>query len=235
MIKIGYLNDPSVSEFESVGTSICNMEETQPKKVKGVDSQYTKFCPSIKTYYENTFEVKCPFDLEFKVEHKDSGEWNWEIINTTINIPNQYFNPEEILNFSPDGKVVQIYPNPNWSFISDTENVILMQHTNGIDTNPQIVTGWLDIYKWPDRPLSIAYNIHKSIQTIKIKKGQPWYRLTFITPEFESVKLIRMYERCSFLLNTKNKSKMAVINKLNWKKVFNWFGNTRPKRLIEEK
>ena len=73
MIKIGYLNDPSVSEFESVGTSICNMEETQPKKVKGVDSQYTKFCPSIKTYYENTFEVRCPFDLEFKVEHKELG------------------------------------------------------------------------------------------------------------------------------------------------------------------
>ncbi len=41
MIKIGYLNDPSVSEFESVGTSICNMEETHPKIVKGVDSQYT--------------------------------------------------------------------------------------------------------------------------------------------------------------------------------------------------
>ena len=234
MIKIGYLNDPSVSEFESVGTSICNMEETQPNKIEGVNSQYTKFCPSIKTYYANTFEVKCPFDLEFKVEHKDTGEWFWEIVNTTINIPNQYFSPEDILNFSPDGKVVQIYPNPNWSFISDTKNVILMQHTNGIDTNPQIVTGWLDIYKWPDRPLSVAYNTNKSMQTIKIKKGQPWYRLTFITPEFEQVRLIRMYERCSFLLNTKNKSKMAVINKVNWRKVFNYFGTTRPKKLIKE-
>ena len=87
--------------------------------------------------------------------------------------------------------------------------------------NPQIVTGWLDIYKWPDRPLSIAYNIHKSIQTIKIKKGQPWYRLTFITPEFESVKLIRMYERCSFLLNTKNKSKM----------IYHGWESTRPRLL----
>ena len=72
------------------------------------------------------------------------------------------------------------------------------------------------------------------MQTIKIKKGQPWYRLTFITPEFEQVRLIRMYERCSFLLNTKNKSKMAVINKVNWRKVFNYFGTTRPKKLIKE-
>ena len=54
----------------------------------------------------------------------------------------------KILNFTSDGKVVQIYPNPRWSFISDTKNVILLQHSNGITSNPPIISGQMDIYKW---------------------------------------------------------------------------------------
>lgn len=236
MIKIGYLNFPEESNYGFISSSVCNMEETQPRKVKGIDSNYVKMCPSVKTYYANTFEILCPFDLEFTVKFNDEGGWHTDINTdkTTISLVNAEFEPEKILNFTPDGRIVQIFPNPNWSFISDTKNVILIQHSNGIDTNPQILTGNLDIYKWPDRPLSVGYYLDKKEQTITLRRGQPWYRLTFITPEFEQVKLIRMYERCAFLKNTMSKGKLSLINKLNWKKIFNYFGNTRPKRLIKE-
>jgi hypothetical protein len=110
----------------------------------------------------------------------------------------------------------------------------MIQHSNGIDTNPQIITGQLDIYKWPDRPLSVAYYVEKDTQTFTLRRGQPWYRLTFITPELDVIRLVRMYKRCDFLERTKNKSKLPVINKLNWRKIFNYFGNNRPKKLIKE-
>jgi len=101
-----------------------------------------------------------------------------------------------------------------------------------VTTNPPIVSGQLDIYKWPDRPLSAGYYINKNLQTFKLRRGQPWYNITFITPEFEPVKLIRMYERCAFLKNTHNKFQLPTINKLDWRNVFNYFGRTRPKKLI---
>ena len=55
MIDIGYLNDSEQSEFSSRITAICNLEEVQPTKVSPIDSEYVKYCPSIKTLYANTF------------------------------------------------------------------------------------------------------------------------------------------------------------------------------------
>ena len=232
MIDIGYLNDSEQSEFSSRITAICNLEEVQPTKVSPIDSEYVKYCPSIKTLYANTFEVRCPFDLEFTIQHNGDGTWNWNINKDRSTIDLIQLPGDEILNFTSDGKVVQIYPNPRWSFISDTKNVILLQHSNGITTNPPIISGQVDIYKWPDRPLSVGYHISKNTQTFRLRRGQPWYNLTFITPEFEPIKLIRMYERCAFLKNTHNKFKLPTINKLDWRNVFNYFGRTRPKKLI---
>ena len=156
MIDIGYLNDSEQSEFASTTTSICNLEEVQPTRINPIDSEYIKYCPSVKTFYANTFEVRCPFDLEFTIQKNGDGTWNWNINGDKTTIDLQRFTGEDILNFTSDGKVVQIYPNPRWSFVSDTKYVILLQHSNGISTNPPIISGQLDIYKWPDRPLSVG-------------------------------------------------------------------------------
>ena len=164
MIDIGYLNDSDQSEFAATTTSICNLEEVQPTRVNPIDSEYIKYCPSVKTFYANTFEVRCPFDLEFTIQKNGDGTWNWNINGDKTTIDLQRFTGEDILNFTSDGKVVQIYPNPRWSFVSDTKNVILLQHSNGITTNPPIISGQLDIYKWPDRPLSVGYLISKNLQ-----------------------------------------------------------------------
>ena len=146
----------------------------------------------------------------------------------------EFLKASDILNFQPDGRTVQIAPNPQWSFISDTKNVIMIQHTNGITTNPPIISGQIDIYKWPDRPLSIGYYMNKKSQTFRLRRGQPWFRVSFITPDFQPVRLVRMYERCAFLESTLTKSKLTMIQKLDWKRVFNYFGTSRPKKLIKK-
>jgi hypothetical protein len=78
----------------------------------------------------------------------------------------------------------------------------------------------------------VAYSITEKVQTFKLKRGEPWYRVTFITPDLEPVKLIKMNERHPYLVRTQNKDTLSTIKYLNWRKVFKYFGKTRPKKLI---
>jgi len=227
MIKIGYLGSPGTLGLEY-------LPECKPTPIKLLGGNLTR-CPSVRGYHQNTFEVKCPFDLEWTVTKHPTKRYRWEINQnkTTIDMSGENLVPE-ILRFDKEGKVVQVLINPGWSFVSDTPNTIMLQHSNGIDTNPQIVTGQVDIYKWPDRRLSVAYSLEndKDEQTFTLKRGQPWYRITFFLPDLETVKLVRMEERPEFLKRTRNKSDLTVIKYLNWRKIFTEFGNTRPKKLI---
>ena len=159
-----------------------------------------------------------------------ADNWHWEINpdNTTIDLDKGL----QILSVDSEGKSVQVMIHPGWSFVSDTPNTIMFQHTNGIDTNPQMISGQLDIYKWPDRQMSIGYYVKNDKQTFTLKKGQPWYRVTFFLPDLEPVKLVKMTERSEFLKRTSNKSYLSNIKYLNWRKVFTDFGNSRPKKLI---
>ena len=236
MIKIGYLGVPE-NDGGQLGLEL--LEECKPTPI-GLHGGVLSRCPATKGYHMNTFEVKCPFDLEFTItrseEEKETGDWSW-VINpdkTTFDLTDMFWDSNQILNFSPDGTTVQVMTHPGWGFVSDTPNTIMLQHTNGIDINPQTVTGQIDIYNWPDRPLSVAYYLDtgKDEQTFTLKRGQPWYRLTFFTPGLDTVKLVRMEKRPDFLENTRNKSKLALIRYLNWRKIFTDFGNSRPKKLI---
>jgi hypothetical protein len=230
VIKIGYLGNEGGDLL-----GLENLVECKPTPIKLLGGALTR-CPSVRGYHMNTFEVKCPFDLEWTIT-RDSGEgelfadnWHWEINpdNTTIDCDKGL----EILSVDSEGKSVQVMIHPGWSFVSDTPNTIMLQHTNGIDTNPQMISGQLDIYKWPDRQMSIGYYVQPGKQTFTLKKGQPWYRVTFFTPGLDTVKLVEMTERSEFLKRTANKSYLSNIKYLNWRKVFTDFGNSRPKKLI---
>ena len=235
MIKIGYLGD-----IENPGgiLGLELLEECKPTPI-GLHDGILSSCPGTKGYHMNTFEVKCPYNLEFTItrseEEKETGDWSW-VINpnkTSFDLTDAFWESNLILNFSSDGTTVQVIA-PSWSFVSDTPNTIMLQHSNGIDTNPQTVTGQIDIYNWPDRHISVAYYLDtgKDEQTFTLKRGQPWYRLTFFTPGLDTVKLVRMEKRPDFLENTTNKSKLGAVGKLNWRKIFTDFGNSRPKKLI---
>ena len=221
MIKIGYLGcNKSAQEL---------LEETQPTNIGLLGGNVTR-CPSVKSYHMNTFEVKCPFDLEWTV-WREEDRWEVNVENTSLNTDGS-FSLDKLFTFDRENTNVQINYRPSWSFISDTPNTILLQHTNGIDTNPQIISGMINIYDWADRALSIGYSLTEKVQTFKIKRGEPWYRVTFITPDLEPVKLIKMTERHPYLVRTQNKDTLSTLKYLNWKKVFKYFGKTRPKKLI---
>ena len=223
MVKIGYLG--------------CNenplelLEETQPVNI-GLLGGNLKRCPSVKSYHMNTFEVKCPFDVEWTV-WREENRWEINMENTTLRQGGN-FNLEHLFTFDQECTNCQINFKPMWSFVSDTPNTILLLHTNGVDTNPQMISGMFDIYDWADRAISMAYPITKKVQTFKLKRGEPWYRVTFITPDLEPVKLIKMTERHPYLVRTQSKETLSTLKYLNWKKVFKYFGKTRPKKLIIE-
>ena len=236
MIKIGYLGLP---ENADIVLGLEHLEECKPTPI-GLHDGVLSRCPGTKGYHMNTFEVKCPFDLEFTItrseEEKEIGDYSW-VINpdkTTFDLTDVFWYSNQILNFSPDGTTVQVMTHPGWSFVSDTPNTIMLQHSNGIDTNPQIITGNADIYKWPDRQLSIAYSLEDGgdEQTFTLKRGQPWYRVTFFVPELQPVTLVKMEERPLYLRNIRNKTDLTIFKNLNWRKIFNDFGNSRPKKLI---
>ena len=219
MIKIGYLGCNE--------NPLEHLEETQPTNI-GLLGGNLKRCPAVKGYHMNTFEVKCPFDLEWTVWREEN---RWEVNNTTLR-PEGNFHLDQLFTFDEECTNCQVNFRPRWSFISDTPNTILLQHTNGIDTNSQIISGMFDIYDWADRAISVAYSITKKEQTFKLKRGEPWYRVTFITPDLEPVKLIKMTERHPYLVRTQNKDTLSTIKYQNWKKIFKYFGKTRPKKLI---
>ena len=221
MIKIGYIGaNKSAQEL---------LEDTQPTNIGLLGGNVTR-CPSVKSYHMNTFEVKCPFDLEWTV-WREENRWEVNTENTSLNTDGS-FSLDKLFTFDRENTNVQINYRPSWSFISDTPNTILLQHTNGIDTNPQIISGMINIYDWADRALSIGYSLTEKVQTFKIKRGEPWYRVTFITPDLEPVKLIKMTERHPYLVRTQRKDKLATIEYQNWRKIFKYFGKTRPKKLI---
>ena len=221
MIKIGYIGaNKNAQEL---------LEETQPTNIGLLGGNLTR-CPSVRGYHMNTFEVKCPFDLEWTV-WREENRWEVNIENTSLSTDSS-FSLDNLFAFDKENTNVQINYRPGWSFISDTPNTILLQHTNGIDTNPQIISGMINIYDWADRALSIGYSLTEKVQTFKIKRGEPWYRVTFITPDLEPVKLIKMTERHPYLVRTQRKDKLATIEYQNWRKIFKYFGKTRPKKLI---
>ena len=226
MIKIGYLSSPALG--------LEHLVECQPTPIKLLGGNLTK-CPAVRGYHQNTFEVKCPFDLEWTVSKHPMTGCRGEINpdNCSLDIE-KISNLENILAFDREGKVVQVLINPGWSFVSDTPNTIMLQHSNGIDTNPQIVTGQMDIYKWPDRKLSVGYSLEngENEQTFTLKRGQPWYRVTFFVPDLKPITLVKMEERPEFLKRTKNKTDLTIFKNLNWRKIFTDFGNSRPKKLI---
>jgi len=225
MIKIGYLGNEG---GDALGLE--NLIECKPTPIKLLGGALTR-CPAVRGYHMNTFEVKCPFDLEWRVTRpKTDIPWSLEINpnNTTIDLDKGH----QPFKVDSEGKSVQVMIHPGWSFVSDTPNTIMLQHTNGIDTNPQMISGQLDIYKWPDRQMSIGYYVKNDEQTFTLKKGQPWYRVTFFLPNLEPVKLVEMTERSEFLKRTANKSYLSNLKHLNWRKVFTDFGNSRPKKLI---
>jgi len=234
MIKIGYLG--SYNDEGNIGLE--TLAECKPTRIKLLKGLLTS-CPAVKGYHMNTYEVKCPFNLEWTVSRNVDGTFDWEINpdNTTIDLGNNMFLYErglKVLAFDNEATVVQVLLHPGWSFVSDTPNTIMLQHSNGIDTNPQIVTGQIDIYKWVDRQLSVGYSLEhiKDKHTFTLKQGQPCYRVTFFVPNLEPIKLVRMEERPAFLKNTIQKSKLTAIKNLDWKKIFTDFGNSRPKKLI---
>ncbi len=226
MIKIGYLSSQQLG--------LEHLAECQPTPIKLLSGAVNQ-CPGVRGYYRNTFEVKCPFNLEWTVYKHKGGGAHGKINQDNCSLDlEKISNIESILGFDREGKVVQILLNPGWSFVSDTPNTIMLQHSNGIDTNPQIITGNADIYKWPDRQLSIAYSLEDGgdEQTFTLKRGQPWYRVTFFVPELQPVTLVKMEERPLYLRNIRNKTDLTIFKNLNWRKIFNDFGNSRPKKLI---
>ena len=240
MIKIGYLGsyNDSGNLHLSADLGLEILEDCKPTPIILLKGLLTH-CPAVKGYHLNTYEVKCPFNLEWTVSRNADGSVDWKINpdKTTIDLNKNMFLYEkglDILGFDPEATVVQVLLHPGWSFVSDTPNTIMLQHSNGIDTNPQIVTGQKDIYKWPDRQLSVGYSLEhiKDKHTFTLKQGQPWYRVTFFVPDLRPVKLVRMKERPLFLKNTRQKSTLTAIKKLDWRKIFTDFGNSRPKKLI---
>ena len=226
MIKIGYLMSPALG--------LEYLTECQPTPIKLLSGAVAQ-CPGVRGYYRNTFEVKCPFDLEWTVyKHKEVGA-HGKVNQDNCSLDLQKIsNLESILGFDNAGTVVQVLINPALSFVSDTPNTFILQHTNGIDTNPQMITGQMDIYKWPDRTLSIGYSLEDGgdEQIFKLKRGEPWFRVTIFVPDLKPIKLVKMEERPEFLKRTRNKTDLTLFKNLNWRKIFNDFGNSRPKKLI---
>ncbi len=141
-------------------------------------------CPAFLDYYKNTYLIKAPIDLTFKI----SG--------SHIDCQNLY--PQDYLKkiFSNRHQPENLYSTVSlaWYYMFYSNKSVMIEvippvwHKNKLQNNINIIGATFDISKWY-RPLEFAFEIIDDTQLIVIKRGDPLYYVKFNT--LDKIKLDR--------------------------------------------
>jgi len=143
-------------------------------------------CPAFTDALKNTYVIKCPIDLEVKVDKENN---TFELVHPE-RFPTQLLEARvgEEGNSEHPPMSFQILP---YLFTSDDNVEVELLHPflEWGDLNWRLISGRFNISKWK-RPISFAVECRDKVQTIKFKRGQPITYARFITPDgTEPVKL----------------------------------------------
>lgn len=141
-------------------------------------------CPAFLDYYKNTYLIKAPIDLTFKI----SGSH----INCQNLYPQDYLEKIFTNRYQPENLYSTVSLSWYYMFYSDKSVMIEVippvWHKNKLQNNINVIGATFDISKWY-RPLEFAFEIIDDTQPIVIKRGDPLYYVKFNT--LDKVKLDR--------------------------------------------
>ena len=144
-------------------------------------------CPAFVDICKNTFIIKCPYDLEMKYDY-DS---NYLMVNVDEDVIDSYcINRNLKTGFDEYPKIFTLLPRyifySKEDIIIETMPCFLQNHDKGFD----LIPGRFNINKWI-RPIDFTFELHKNIEKLKFKAGDPLFYIRFITPHGEKVELER--------------------------------------------
>lgn len=179
-MNINYTFAPKANQLEDViffePEPIINYLSTSRKGTKILK------CPAFLDYYKNTYLIKAPIDLTFKI----SGSH----IDCQNLYPQDYLEKIFTNRYQPENLYSTVSLSWYYMFYSDKSVMIEVippvWHKNKLQNNINVIGATFDISQWY-RPLEFAFEIIDDTQPIVIKRGDPLYYVKFNT--LDKVKL----------------------------------------------
>jgi hypothetical protein len=164
-------------------------------------------CPAIIDLLRQYYVIHAPFDITLKMTANGRLESTVSDEVSTI-VPEAmrevtHFDPPDIWRY-PDKPVVQI--DTGLAFLSDTPNVYIslcMPFMHYTDWPVVMFPGRFNIYDWPCRNLKFAIEWHKREKPLVIKRGEPWFYVSFQCEDPEAKYALVEAERTEKLENWK--------------------------------
>ena len=153
------------------------------KPVKKHTSKAASFCPAIMHSRLRTFSIKCPFDLRLRAVENGNG------------LSIHYMESGSSITFQKLSNLIAISPERDWLcakqpivqittpylFTSSSVAYLTQRHPYeliGKGEPFRLIEGRFPIHKWT-RPLSWALEWVNIKKDLIIKRGQPWFDVTF--------------------------------------------------------
>jgi hypothetical protein len=225
-IKIGYLAD-SVSSSNSY---LAHEPAFHPRRAERPNGKKTRQCPAIVEYQTSAFDFYVPYDLVFTVIRHDDGRFGISIDNQKTSVDERWLRSAFELTFAEEG-TVQLGVHPFWMFVSDEPGVVLTQLPAHNQSNPHPIRGQFDCYRW-FRPITYAFEF-ESGRPIEINSNSPIFQVKFYHPT-ETKFILQECEMTPDIARISQGSSLRNFNrKTNWKSVFLFSENRRPKKLLK--
>lgn len=150
--------------------------------------EYLK-CPAFQQYFENTFLIRSPVDLNLQIEKDINGRK----ILTTKNFNQKFYN-DHIFPRMAQNNTFSMF-SLEFSYIFYSENSVILEmlpasmDSSNFVKNTNLISGEYDISKWI-RPISPAFEIVDDSKLLKVSRGDPLYYIKFRTNK--KINLIRV-------------------------------------------
>lgn len=187
-IEIGYVyhwNKSSMIMIPPEPLAWSAKPETVPKNTKNVMR-----CPAVIDLFRQHFVIKAPYDINIKMtvdgklESPVPGDFATIVPEAMREVT--LFDGPHVWRY-PDKPVCQL--ETGISFLSDTPDVHLVLSSpfmHYTDWPVLMFPGQFNIYNWPCRHLKFAFEWHKRETPLVIKRGDPWFYVSFLSKDPEA-------------------------------------------------
>lgn len=203
-IKINYFQFHGVFIPEYKDSPFClDGVGFEPEMVfKSADATAPYFeCPAWKHKVTRTFLIKCPIDIELRLDSKTGGLYS-------PNIPDGYFEGLVGATFVPgwrtENRVTIQLSLPKFLFWTEHKNIwveVKPHYLTAVKNNLSIVPAWYNISNWI-RPIGTAFNIIDQSKPVKIKRGDVLYEVSFYSNNLDRGILLNKKEPSEQIIRT---------------------------------
>lgn len=220
VISVGYCH-PFAPISESTAPKPLKVEDVKQRNTLRKDTIFRR-CPAVQSYMVNSFRVNYPVTANIKVQ-------NQELFCDTPKFL-QNINGWDSF-FAWTGNALEACCTDVF-FFCDVPGVKVLMHPHKDGPLPCIVPSIVDTYKFPRSTHACAFLTEG--QEINIKRGDPAYIVTFITPNEERVRLVPCDRPEVMAWSKERETYNRATGVMKWKHFFTEGLRFKPKNQVEK-